>query len=1183
MYPQTPLDKFHHSDEHTYTEFWLKYRFRPHFHPYVEALIDKLLKGSVDGLQDADTEYHEGQLRARPGTTRVRMEDGLSLFLDDRTPLRVLDTGEPTEAGTTRLLELGIGTEIIIVREHFEGSLPDGTTYQYGRNPGATLIGIEPQRALFDGDFFEENYQPSDLLVQEPRPVKEIDFASDGAYAVYNWELFYHVPLTFAIHLSKNHRFEDAQRWFHYIFDPTDDSDGPTPERFWKVKPFQYREVALIERVLESLHTDADAQLRQITEQCIDEWAAHPFRPHLVARFRQTPYMFKALMAYLDNLIAWGDSLFRQDTRESINEAMQIYVLAAKILGSRPQAVPKKGSIRPRTYHNLKQDLKRLGNAPVDLEAELGLDLTAISQVCTDRAAYLALSSIAHALYFCVPRNDKLIGYWDTVADRLFKIRNSLNIRGIFRQLPLFQPPIDPALLAKAAAAGLDVGAVVSGLNQPLPLVRFRLLVQKALEICQEVKSLGNGLLAAIEKQDNEALGLLRASHEQALLDLAKTLKYGQWQEAIKVREGLEKSLAATVERIQYYARLMDKSEEDIRALLKLPPESEIAAFGPDALDEENMAGGNYRQGEPAAIEVEPIQVNNAGKGISEHLAEGRIVSGYEVNELLNLEAARDWEKKANRRDRIASLLTLIPQFDVSLKPMGVGAGTVFGGVQLSKIVAYAASYARSEAAAYSYDATRSAKIGAYERREQEWAYQINLAAGEINQTVKQLRAAQIREFVARRDYENHQKQIALAADVQDFLKGEEKNIGGKNHRKTTTQAFYAWMRREVKGLYGEFFQFAFDIAKKAERALQQEFGDPSASFLSTGYLTGKQGLLAGEKLLLDIKRMEMAYHELNQREYELTKHASLQQINPLALMELRATGKCTVDLSETLFDMDCPGHYFRRIKTVAVSIPCVTGPFTSVNCTLTLLKSSIRKTSNLLSGEYERQESDHRFSDYFGSMQSIVTSSGKNDSGLFETSLQDERLLPFEGSGVISTWQLQLPANPAEGQRCQFDYDTISDVILHLRYTAREGGGLLRSGALTHVERAFASARGAGSVRLLSVRHELPTAWAAFKSAEVTEDRYPLTLPLRLEHFPLWCQTDSDKIIQLEVLGKDPGEEDADSTGPWLGIEQPDDVIIPDLPNSIQSVIDGNGISLNFKKNSWSDLWVLVTWGRPA
>ena len=39
------------------------------------------------------------------------------------------------------------------------------------------------------------------------------------------------------------------------------------------------------------------------------------------------------------------------------------------------------------------------------------------------------------------------------------------------------------------------------------------------------------------------------------------------------------------------------------------------------------------------------------------------------------------------------------------------------------------------------------------------------------------------------------------------------------------------------------------------------------------------------------------------------------------------------------------------------------------------------------------------------------------------------ERSPQFELSGVNSEWQLKLPAKVR-----QFDYDTISDVILHLR-----------------------------------------------------------------------------------------------------------------------------------------------------
>jgi hypothetical protein len=124
----------------------------------------------------------------------------------------------------------------------------------------------------------------------------------------------------------------------------------------------------------------------------------------------------------------------------------------------------------------------------------------------------------------------------------------------------------------------------------------------------------------------------------------------------------------------------------------------------------------------------------------------------------------------------------------------------------------------------------------------------------------------------------------------------------------------------------------------------------------------------------------------------ELTKHVSLVQTDPLALISLRATGRCTVRLPEALFDQDGPGHYFRRLKTVALSIPCVTGPYASVNCKLTLLKSSVRKSA-LLNGAYAREGlEDTRFQDYFGGVQSIVTTSAQQDSGLFEINLRDER-----------------------------------------------------------------------------------------------------------------------------------------------------------------------------------------------
>lgn len=973
-------------------------------------------------------------------------------------------------------------------------TLPDGSGATLPAGTRVGLIAGVPRPKLYEDAFFTQQYDPSEM-VSQPHPVKELDFTSGGAYAVYNWELFYHVPLTIAVHLSKNHHFAEAQRWFHFVFDPTDDSEGSTPERFWKVKPFQYTDVRMIEEILINLSTQTDPALRTETINSIGKWKNTPFRPHAIARYRQSAYMFKAVMAYLDNLIAWGDALFRQDTGENIEEATEQYVLAANILGPRPQELPQKGSVRPQTYANLKNDLNRFGNALRDLETAIGFDvaplpveLGELNQVSTLQS----IGSLGKALYFCVPRNDKLLGYWDTVADRLFKIHNSLNIRGIFRQLPLFDPPIDPALLARAAAAGLDVGAIVNGLNQPLPLVRFQFLVQKAAEICQEVKALGNNLLGAIEKADNEALAVLRAKHERVILGMTETVRYQQWQDAIKSREGLETSLANAVHRYIHYERLLGRAPGEIN----IP---ELEALDTDALDKMKFSSS-----EPV-VEFRDIDVD-----IAQDLGPsgGKLVSSHEAQELEKLAEARDLQDVVQYIRLGGQAISLLPQFGIKFHFWGLGGDANYGGFNLGKIAQFAADVASAMADRKGFEASNAAKVGAFARREEDWAFQSNLAAGEINLLYKQLTAAQIREHLAEREWKNHQQQIRHSEEIERFLTDEKNG-------KMTNQAFYMWMKREVKGLYGQCFQFAFDVARKAERALQHELGDPNLSFLQFGYLTGKEGLLAGEKLFLDIKRMEMAYYDRNPPGPGIIKHVSLLQINPEALIQFRATGMCSVHIPEEVFDMDCPGQYFRRIKSVAISIPCVVGPYTSVNCRVTMTKSFIRRDA-VVGDAYAQDDDgeDPRFSAYLGSMQSIVTSTGQNDSGLFETNLQDEWYLPFEGSGVISEWRLELLSRDMP----QFDYDTITDVIFHLRYTAREGGEPLRQGAVENLVQLAEKAQAAGSVRLFSVRHEFPSVWAKFKAGPPSNVRNKLSLHLGPQHYPFWTSKRTGTVQEVRM-----------------------------------------------------------------
>ena len=51
-------------------------------------------------------------------------------------------------------------------------------------------------------------------------PREDVDFNIQSGYALYNWELFYHAPLMIAMRLSENQQFEDADKWFKYIFKP---------------------------------------------------------------------------------------------------------------------------------------------------------------------------------------------------------------------------------------------------------------------------------------------------------------------------------------------------------------------------------------------------------------------------------------------------------------------------------------------------------------------------------------------------------------------------------------------------------------------------------------------------------------------------------------------------------------------------------------------------------------------------------------------------------------------------------------------------------------------------------------------------------------------------------------------------------------------------------------------------
>jgi hypothetical protein len=365
---------------------------------------------------------------------------------------------------------------------------------------------------------------------------------------------------------------------------------------------------------------------------------------------------------------------------------------------------------------------------------------------------------------------------------------------------------------------------------------------------------------------------------------------------------------------------------------------------------------------------------------------------------------------------------------------------------------------------------------GGWQRRSDEWLHQEQVLGIEIEQIDLQILASQRRRDQALHELNIQQRQREDATELQNFLRD-----------KFTSQDLYLYLQKETAALHRRAYDLAFDIARKAERAFNFERGHTHRHFLPTQCWDNlHEGLTAGERLEIAVRAMEKAYLDENLREYELTKHFSLRLHFPLEFLRLKATGRCEIQIPEWMFDLDYPGMYMRRIKNVRLTLPCVTGPYTGVHCRLTLLTSRTRIDPRLIPpahrccsekrhhDEYEVCVHDPRVVREYASREAIATSSGQADAGLFELNFRDERYLPFEYFGAVSCWRIELPR-----ENNYFDVETLTDLVLHMNYTAREGGGMLREAASANSHR---HVPGDGWV-ILDMKRDLAVSWERFRA----------------------------------------------------------------------------------------------------
>ncbi|WP_139487949.1 neuraminidase-like domain-containing protein [Brevibacillus dissolubilis] len=853
----------------------------------------------------------------------------------------------------------------------------------------------------------------------------QVDF--DGAYGTYFWEIFFHVPWMIAMRLASNQQFDEAQKWLQYIFNPTlqetllapdsfstytrdidpassqaiyqalkttptvtdstdssvkkpaIDSAGRVETKFnaqtdlsflklttgapltlqqtrevrnlllnyqvatdksfyWQFQPFRNRTLDTLEQTLSD-------------ETAIRRWNDDPFDPHAIAVLRLGAYEKAIVMQYIDVLIDWGDYMFAQDSWESITQATLLYQYAYDLLGPRPQKVGNAKEQPPATFEQIKAaNPAGIPQFLIELENTLLVSPTSTATISSAGKPFNDFNA-----YFCVPENDQFIAYWDRVEDRLYKIRHCMNLAGITRQLDLFQPPLDPMQLVRAAATSNNVLSLANRRQQAIPNYRFIYMLEKAKNMTSTVIQLGSALLGALEKKDSSGLELLRTTHEENIQNLITQIKTQQVDEAKNHLDALQKSLRTTTDRSNHYQTLITNG---------------LSSY------------------EQSSQQMMAVAIAFQTTAIAIH---GVAIAGY-----------------------------LAPNVF----------GLADGGMEFGQAIDAGARISDGLANQINQGAQLAAMMGEHDRRREEWEFQKLMADDEVLQIQSEIAASQIRLQIAQQELTVHKKNISQTKEIEDFLKS-----------KFTNEDLYQWMIDRISQVYFQTYKIALEVAQNAQTAYQFEL-DSEDSYINMQYWDSlRRGLMAGESLMFALTQMERSYLDKNIRRLEIEKSISLMQINPEAFLQLKTTGKCNFSLDEILFDYDFPGHYSRQIKSLSITIPCIVSPYQNVNATLIQTSNSIVTSPNEQAVEFllNRKQGTHPTTglrENWAPNQQIAISRGVDDSGMFVLDFRDDRYLPFEGTGAVSSWELRLPK-----ETNRINYESITDVIIQFKYTALSGG----------------------------------------------------------------------------------------------------------------------------------------------
>ena len=414
----------------------------------------------------------------------------------------------------------------------------EGLTLKYTRLN--SLFGPQlVQRASFSIDsvlHWDTQFLP------EPPPqsasIDEPNGAFDGANGLFFWELFFHLPHYISARYRREHRFQQAQNWLHYLFDPQAPADPDQPPalnpkpRYWRCRPLTGTG---------NLGCEIEA----------------PTDPYAIGYSAPRHMQILIFTEYVKGLIEWGDRDYRQLSRDSLVTAKLAFVQAQFLMG-KPPSVRTVNRWEATTVGDL---LTKSLTRPALEQFERDLDFSLADFPATAEAP--PLFGLLAIEPFKQPINEQLLALYDLPGQRLYNLRNNLTIDGKPLNIPFFSPPTDPNQLLRDLAAGTG-GPRPMGGQLVVGAFRWRVSYEAALRAVQTLQEYGSQLLRFLEQRDRAEQEEIQQNHLVELGAYARTVQEQTIDQLQANQNALEQSRAVAQERAQAYAQ---RYEENVSAV----------------------------------------------------------------------------------------------------------------------------------------------------------------------------------------------------------------------------------------------------------------------------------------------------------------------------------------------------------------------------------------------------------------------------------------------------------------------------------------------------------------------------------------------------------------------------------------------------------------------------------------